>query len=104
MSFVGRSCLALALWLVWSGVAWLGLAAYRFHRHGFDRWSVVLPVAALAGWAALLRLTTAIFGGAELVPLDPSVATVHRRMPHRLERELETLLERRIQAIHATKS
>lgn len=60
---------SLALWLVWSGVAWLALAAYRFRTHGLDVGNAGLLAAAFAGWAALLRLTTGVFGSPEVIHL-----------------------------------
>lgn len=59
----------LALWLVWGGVAWLGLLAFRFRAHRLDLANLILAAAAVVGWVAILRLTTPIFGGAEIVPL-----------------------------------
>lgn len=61
---------SLALLLVWSGVACLGLAAYRWRVSGLDARAIILTLAALASWAGLLRVTTGLLGGRELVPVD----------------------------------
>jgi len=59
----------LTLWLVLSGVGWAGWATYRTWARGVDTAGFLLLGAALAGWLAVIWLTTPILGGVELVPL-----------------------------------
>jgi formylglycine-generating enzyme required for sulfatase activity len=60
----------LALWLVWSGAAWLALAAFRFRTHRLDTPNTLLVSAAVVGWLTALRLGTGLLGGSQLIPLD----------------------------------
>lgn len=57
-------------WLLWSGALWVGLTIYRYRRGYRDALTIALPLVAIVGWACLLRLTTGLLGGRELVPVD----------------------------------
>jgi len=61
-----------AAWLFVSGFFWLALCAHRLRVSGPDVTTAILPMAALLGWMGLLRLTTGLLGGRELVPVDLS--------------------------------
>jgi len=61
----------LAGWLLASGLVWLALAVHRVRRSGLDGSVAALGLTALLGWVALLRLTTGVLGGREIIPLSP---------------------------------